>query len=149
MSSSSSFGRTYRPNQSEATRRQIQLATLPVVLYLSDEWIKEANAAISVLEPTSEPFAVSYTVTDGPEGERSYTLDLGQPSIVAGATAPVGLRMTWDMAKAIALGEMSAQRAFLDGNMRIEGDAQALVGNTDGMAAVDAALTPLRATTTY
>lgn len=117
--------------------------------YLSDEWIKEANAAVSGLEPSAEPFAVSYTVTDGPDGERSYTLDLGRPSIVTGGGAPVGLRMTWDMAKAIARGETSAQRAFLDGNMRIEGDAQALVGNTSGMAAVDAALTPLRATTNY
>lgn len=119
------------------------------VRYLSDEWIDKANAAVSSLEPSAEPFAVSYTVTDGPEGEQSYTLDLAVPSIVTGAAAPVGLRMTWETAKSIALGELSAQRAFLDGNMRIEGDAQALIGNTDGMAAIDAALTPLRATTTY
>lgn len=117
--------------------------------YLSDEWIEAANTAIAGLEPTAEPFTVSYTVTDGQDGERSYTLNLGHPSVVAGADAPVGLRMTWDMAKAIALGELSAQRAFLDGNMQIQGDAQALVGNADGMAAVDIALAPLRAATTY
>lgn len=117
--------------------------------YLSDEWIEAANAAVSGLEPAAKPFAVSYTVTDGPAGERSYTLDLVGPSIETGASAPVGLRMQWDIAKAIALGEGSAQRAFLDGNMRIEGDAQALVGNTDGMSAVEAALTNLRSSTTY
>lgn len=117
--------------------------------YLSDEWIDKANAAVGSLEPAAEPFAVSYTITDGPDGERSYTLDLEGPSIRSGASAPVGLRMTWDVAKAVALGELSAQRAFLDGNMRIEGDAQALVGNADGMTAVDGALAELRADTTY
>lgn len=117
--------------------------------YLSDEWIEAANAAVDGLEPSAEPFSVSYTVTGGPNGERSYTLDLGTPSVVAGTSAPVGLLMTWDIAKAIALGELSAQRAFLDGNMQIQGDAQALVGNTDGMTAVDAALAPLRTSTTY
>lgn len=117
--------------------------------YVSDEWIHEANAAIAGLEPTVEPFAVSYTITDGPSGERSYTLDLGCPSIQPGATASVGLRMTWDVAIAVATGQLSAQRAFLDGNMQIQGDAQALVGNTEAMAAVDAALAPLRSRTTY
>lgn len=117
--------------------------------YLSDEWIEAANAAVSGLEPSTEPFAVSYTVTDGPTGERSYTLDLTGPSIELGAKAPVGLRMHWDTAKAIAVGEGSAQRAFLDGNMQIEGDAQALVGNADGMSAVERALVDVRASTTY
>ena len=120
-----------------------------MVRYLSDEWIDKANEAVGGIEPSAEPFAMTYTVTDGPDGERAYTLDLGVPSITLGASAPVGLRMSWAIAKAIALGEMSAQRAFLDGNMRIEGDAQALVGNTDAMTAVDVALAPLRATTTY
>lgn len=119
------------------------------VQYLSDEWIEAANTAVAGLAPSTEPFSVSYTVTDGQDGERSYTLDLSQRSVVVGADAPVGLRMSWGIAKAIALGEVSAQRAFLDGNMQIQGDAQALVGNADGMAAVDAALAPLRATTTY
>ena len=117
--------------------------------YLSDEWIDQANAAVSGLEPSAEPFAVSYTIIDGPDGERSYTLDLSGPSIRQGADAPVGLRMRWDVAKDIATGTTSAQRAFLDGNMRIEGDAQALVGNADSMVAIDVALTDLRASTTY
>lgn len=117
--------------------------------YLSDDWIQAANTAVAGIEPSAEPFSVSYTVTDGPDGDRAYTLNLGQPSVVRGADAPVGLRMTWDVAKAVALGELSAQRAFLDGNMQIQGDAQALVGNDKGMAAVDAALVTLRASTTY
>lgn len=117
--------------------------------YLSDEWIDQANTAVASLEPAAEPFAVSYTVTDGPDGERSYTVDLGAPSIRPGADAAVGLRMSWDVATAIANGRLSAQRAFLDGNMQIQGDAQALVGNSDGMAAIDEVLAPLRNNTTY
>ena len=117
--------------------------------YLSDEWIDEANTAVAGLEPASEPFAVTYSVVDGPDGDRTYTIDLGAPSVRVDGEAPVGLRMTWDVAKAIALGEVSAQRAFLDGDMQIIGDAQALVGNSDGMVAVDGALADLRAATVY
>lgn len=117
--------------------------------YLSDEWINEADAAVRRLSPTDEPFSVTYTVTAGPEGDRTYTLDLGAPSVQPGGDAAVGLRMTWAVAKAIALGELSAQRAFLEGDMQITGDAQALVGNTEGMTAVDGALAELRAATTY
>ncbi len=117
--------------------------------YLSDEWIDQANAAVRSLEPSAEPFAVSYTIIDGPDGDRSYTLDLGEPSVRQGSDAPVGLRMRWDVARDVATGTISAQRAFLDGNMRIEGDAQALVGNAESMVAVDVALADLRAITTY
>lgn len=117
--------------------------------YLSDQWIDAADASVRSIEPSAEPFAVSYIVTDGPDGDRSYTLDLGTPSIRPGADAAVGLRMRWDVATAIATGDRSAQRAFLDGDIQITGDTQALLGAGDTMAVAEAALSSLRARTAY
>ena len=119
--------------------------------YLGDEWIDAAEAAVADLAPSTYAFAIGYTVTDGPLGERSYTLRLGpdRVSIRSGSDAPVTLRMTWPVAVAIAKGELSAQRAFLDGNMRIDGDAQALLGASDDLLAVDQRLAAVRAKTRF
>ncbi len=119
--------------------------------YLSDAWLDRAAIAVAGVEPVDEAFSIAYVVTDGPDGDRSYTLQLGPDAVTVrfGVDAPVTLQMTWTVACGIARGELSAQRAFLDGDMRIGGDAQALVGTTDSLAAVDDALTELRATTTY
>ena len=119
--------------------------------YLSETWLDRAAAAIADVEPVDEAFSIGYIVTGGPDGDRAHTLHLG-PDLVTfrpGADAPVTLEMTWSIACAIARGELSAQRAFLDGDMRIGGDAQALVGTTDSLAAVDQRLAQLRTTTTY
>ncbi len=119
--------------------------------YLSDVWLERAAEAVADVEPTDDAFAVGYRVTGGPDGDRAYTLQLG-PEVVSvgdGSDAPVTLEMTWTVAVAIARGELSAQRAFLDGDIRLGGDAQALVGNAEAVAAVDAALADLRSTTTY
>lgn len=117
--------------------------------YLSDEWIDAADRAVRVIEPTAEPFAVSYSVTGGPDGDRAYTVDVGTPSVSPGADAAVGLRMTWNTACAIAQGEQSAQRAFLDGDVRLEGNAQELMNRGEVMAAVETALAAVRSETTY
>lgn len=119
--------------------------------YLGDEWIEAADAAVADLEPSVDAFTVGYTVTDGPDGERSYTLRLGPDTVSmrSGSDAPVTLRMTWPVAVAIAKGELSAQRAFLDGNMRIDGDVQALLGSSDGLLAVDERLEVVRSMTQF
>ena len=117
--------------------------------YLSDEWINAANTALGGLAPSERTLAVSYTVRHGPEGERSYTLDLGTPSVRPGADAPVGFRLHWDTAVAIATGERSAQRAFLDGDLQIIGDAPALLSGRDDLAGAEAALATIKDHTDY
>lgn len=119
--------------------------------YLSDEWLAAADAAVQDLEPAPAPFAVSYVVTDGPDGQRAYTVDLGSKrvQVVIGVSADVTLRLSWETAVAIARSERSAQRAFLDGDIRIEGDAQALLGHRDELLAVEERLASLRAETTF
>jgi hypothetical protein len=121
------------------------------VQYLSDEWIEAANAAVAGLEPMADPFAVSYVITGGPGGDRSYTLTLGPPAvgIQSGSDANVGLRMSWDVARGIATAELSSQRAFLDGDIRIDGDPQVLLGHGGGLAAVEERLADLRSRTQF
>ncbi len=119
--------------------------------YLSDAWLDRAAAAVADVEPVDEAFSIGYVITGGPDGDRAYTLQLG-PDVVTvrpEAEAPVTLQMTWSVACGIARGELSAQRAFLDGDIQIGGDAQALVGTTDSLAAVDQRLTELRSLTEY
>jgi hypothetical protein len=121
------------------------------VQYLSDEWIEAANAAVVGLEPAADPFSVSYIVTGGPQGDRAYTLTLGPDAVGvrSGSGAAVGLRMSWDIARGIATSELSSQRAFLDGDIRIDGDPQALLGHGGGLAAVDERLADLRSRTQF
>ena len=103
--------------------------------YLSDEWLEAADAAVAGLEPTTE---------------RSYTLSLGpEVGVRPGNDAVVGLQMTWGTACAIATNQRGAQRAFLDGDLRIRGDAPALLAHQDRLEAVETRLAPLRAQTTY
>ena len=91
-------------------------------------------------------------VTDGPIGNRVYTLVLG-PSQVAITTAPtkqnITLMLPWDTAVEIAQGTTSAQRAFLGGTMQLSGDAAALVGHQSYLNQLDDTLVELRESTTY
>ena len=119
--------------------------------YLSDEWIEAANQAVKQIEPTSEQGSVGYIVTDGPDGERQYRLTFGPDGVhfARGAEADITLRLTWPLAVSIADGSASAQRAVLDGQIRIGGDIRVLLGNAEHLSTIDGHLTHLRALTDY
>ena len=53
------------------------------------------------------------------------------------------------IAAAIARGEIGAQRAFLDGEIRLGGDTTALLGHQAELAEIDDRLADLRAITRY
>ena len=61
------------------------------------------------------------------------------------------MRMTveWGDAVAIAMGRSSAQRAFLDGRLRLGGDIALLLGHQDALAAIDDRLAGLRDSTDF
>lgn len=61
--------------------------------------------------------------------EWHVVLDEGTVRVESGPAAEPTLRLTSDSvtADAIHRGELSAQRAFLDGNLRIDGDLRALL----------------------
>ena len=120
--------------------------------YLSDEWLAEADAALAGLAPLPRPLTVGFVVTGGPDGDRSYRIRLGpeQVRLWSGREdAPVALVQAWSTARAIAQGERSAQRAFLDGDIRIDGDVTALLGHQQALAGIEDRLADLRSRTSF
>ena len=61
------------------------------------------------------------------------------------------LRFTtaYGTAAQIASGALAAQRAFVEGRLRVGGDLSLLIAHQRAIAAVDGALAPVRAQTTY
>jgi len=120
--------------------------------YLSDAWLAEADAAVAELDPIPDDLAVGVAVVGGPRGDRSYRLILGPDRVgVSPEAEPAGVRMTveWGEAVAIANGRSSAQRAFLDGRLRLGGDISLLLGHQDALAAIDDRLGGLRDSTDF
>ena len=121
------------------------------IRYLSSEWLAAANEAVAKLEPTPDDVGVGYQVIGTPDGDIGYTVVLGPDEVgFAEGTELAGVTLTleWELARKIFHGTASAQRAFLDGSIRVGGDVQLLVGNNDAMAAIDAELAQLRSQTT-
>ena len=123
-----------------------------MVRYLSDEWLARAGGELAALPPLDVPVVVGFVVTGGPEGDRRYSVRLGpeRVGLVPGTDAAVVvLAQTWDTARAVLQGQRSAQQAFLDGDIRLEGDVRVLLGHQSRLAAVDDHLASLRADTTF
>ncbi len=124
----------------------------PAIRYLSDEWLRRADEDLGSLTPIPASVAVGIIVRSGPEGDRGYRLILGPDRVgVEPGADGSGVQMTldWDVAVAIANGRSSAQRAFLDGQMQLGGDASLLLGHQGELADIDDQLAELRAVTNY
>lgn len=122
------------------------------VLYLSAAWLHQADELLSGLTPITKKVEVAMVVRSGPEGDRRYRMVLGPDRVgIDPDTDEGGVRMTmeWDIAAAIATGQASAQRAFLDGNLQLGGDTSLLLGHQQELAAIEDRLQPLRAITSY
>lgn len=120
--------------------------------YLSDAWLAQADAALADLAPIPDPLAVGIEVLGGPHGDRAYRLVLGPDRVgVSPEPEPAGVRMTveWADAVAIAQGRSSAQRAFLDGRLRLGGDISLILGHQAALAAIDDRLVALRDSTDF
>lgn len=129
--------------------------------YLSAEWLAAAGHALAADPALAGALAdVDLTfeqhVTDGPDGAVAWHLTVagGRVTLTPGpapAAAPATVRFTTDYATAaaVATGELAAQRAFVEGRLRVGGDLSLLIAHQRGLAAVGDALAPVRAETTY
>jgi hypothetical protein len=99
---------------------------------------------------------IDQVVTGTPDGDIAWRLTLvdGEVRLSPGVGAAEGaadLRFTTDYptAAAIAAGEVGAQRAFVEGRLRVGGDLSLLIAHQRALAGVDDALAKVRAETTY
>jgi putative sterol carrier protein len=129
-----------------------------VARYLSLDWIDALSAEVAAsaeLRQLASTTAIGVTqvVTNGPEGDVVYHLQLGNgsASFGAGPAHPEDVRFDedWDTAVAVATGELNAQEAFIKGTIRLTGDHATLLANERVFAALDAVFSAVQPATTY
>ncbi len=129
-----------------------------MIRYLSLDWINalsEEVAASEQLRSLAEQHQINVTqvVTNGPEGDITYHLQVndGEASFGAGAADPEDVRMQqdWSTAVAVATGELNAQEAFISGQILLFGDQQKLLESQPVFGALDTVFASVRERTTY
>ncbi len=129
-----------------------------MVRYLSLEWIDALSAEVATSErlvalSALHHIGVTQVVTGGPEGDVTYHLQVGggAASFGAGAAFPEDVRMQqdWDTAVGVATGELSAQEAFISGQILLTGDQQKLIESQPVFGALDAVFATVRQRTEY
>ncbi len=112
--------------------------------FLSDTWFEALSARV---EGTPVPADVSLVIEQVVSGEPGqvwhFILAGGTATITRAAHETPDVRLIADRAAAegIHRGEISAQRAFLDGHLQIGGDIEALMSNRETIAAIATLLT--------
>jgi putative sterol carrier protein len=128
------------------------------VRYLSLDWIDAVDRAVAANEPIQElapthEIGVTQVVTDGPDGDVTYHLQVGGGAIAfaAGPAEPEHVRMeqSWETAVAVATGSLNAQEAFVSGRIRLHGDQQRLLDSQPLFGALDSVFKAVREETVY
>jgi putative sterol carrier protein len=128
------------------------------VRYLSLAWIDELTRLVAADETmrtlaSEHEIGVTQVVTDGPEGDVTYHLQVGGGTATfgTGAADPEHVRMeqSWETAVAVATGKLNAQEAFVNGHIRLFGDQQRLMAAQPVFGALDAVFNEVRSRTEY
>ena len=129
-----------------------------MVRYLSLDWIDAIATNVATNEQLgalADEHEIGFTqvVSDGPEGEVIYHLQVGDGRIdfAAGPADPEHVRMeqTWETAVAVATGSLNAQEAFVNGHIRLYGDQQRLLDAQPVFGALDSVFSAVREQTKY
>ena len=126
--------------------------------YLSLDWMDAMSASVAANTALQElandiTFGVTQVVSDGPEGDVLYHLQLrdGVATFGAGAAPAEDIRMeqSWDTAVGVATHRLAAQEVFVKGLVSISGDIEKLRVADPVFAALNDAFTAVRGTTVY
>jgi hypothetical protein len=129
-----------------------------VVRYLSLDWLDALTVQVTSsddLRAAAEgrTLGVTQVVTDGPEGDVVYHLQVadGQATFGPGRAEPEDVCFTqdWETAVGVATGTINAQDAFVHGRVRFHGDPQLLLDNQPVFKALDRVFTTVREQTDY
>ena len=144
-----------------------------MIRYLSLDWLDALSAEVAASADLQRlagehTIGVTQVVTDGPEGNVLYHLQLsdgtaassgapcsgatdGAASFGPGQAFPEDVRMeqAWDTAIGIATGQMNAQEAFIKGRILLTGDQTALLAAQPVFGALDTVFRSVGERTTY
>lgn len=129
-----------------------------MIRYLSLDWITALSDEVAANDhlreiAESHRIGVTQVVTNGPEGDVTYHLHVGdgQASFGAGPADPEDVKMQqeWETAVAVATGELNAQEAFIGGKILLFGDQQRLLDSQPVFGALDAVFASVRERTSY
>ncbi len=129
-----------------------------MIRYLSLDWINALSDEVAASDQMREiadthRIGVTQVVSDGPEGDVTYHLNVGDGSATFGAgpadPEDVKMEQDWETAVAVATGELNAQEAFIGGRIRLFGDQQKLLESQPVFGALDAVFATVRERTTY
>ena len=129
-----------------------------MIRYLSLDWINALAAEVASSDQMrtvaeSHRIGVTQVVSDGPEGDITYHLSVGngEATFAAGPAEPEDVKMEqdWTTAVAVATGELNAQEAFIGGQIRLYGDQQLLLDSQPVFGALDTVFATVRDRTIY
>ena len=111
-----------------------------------------ASESLTQLASTNS-IGVTQVVTDGPEGNVVYHLQVGDgvAEFGPGPAAKEDIRMeqSWQTAVDVATETVPAQEVFMKGLVKITGDPQSIMDNVAVFAALDSAFAAVRGITEY
>ncbi|MCX7619857.1 MAG: SCP2 sterol-binding domain-containing protein [Acidimicrobiales bacterium] len=125
--------------------------------FLSPDWVAELDrhlSSFSAQAATSDPLTLQYVVSGvgSQNDECAYTILIGQPCrATAGRVgiADVTFFTNYDTAMQIALGTISAQEAFIRGQLKVQGDVTLLLLHARTLEQLNEALAALRSATKF
>ncbi|HXW33356.1 MAG TPA: SCP2 sterol-binding domain-containing protein [Acidimicrobiales bacterium] len=131
--------------------------------FLSAEWVDEFNRALEDFEAVEDlearggSFSIRQVVSDGPDGDVTTTLLVGDGriSMSHGSTGEaiahpdVTIMLSWPDAVSLTLGSFSPAQAIAEGRVRVRGDLRVLASGQAILLAARPHLESLRADTTF
>jgi putative sterol carrier protein len=129
-----------------------------MIRYLSLDWIEALSDEVAASDHMREiaethTIGVTQVVRNGPEGDVTYHLSVGDGTATFGAGPAdpehVKMQQEWDTAVAVATGELNAQEAFISGKILLFGDQQKLLDSQPVFGALDAVFANVRERTAY
>lgn len=126
--------------------------------YLSLEWMETMQAHVAASESLTQlastnSIGVTQVVTDGPEGNVVYHLQVGDGVAEFGpgpaTKEDVRMEQSWQSSVDVATGVVPAQEVFMKGLVKISGDPQSIIDNVAVLAALSAVFGAVGSTTEY